>query len=243
MVSSNEVKTLMLDYFPSCPICFQKKGYDVLGADKDYVSCKKCNATWRSEDFKKGETLSQLTLTQPSSDGSARPLLRKTFSVNFWKNWREELKAEKEAQERVRAGFLLQCNNAVLTKNAFCYRSDDEIFEKSWLISDMTMAIVQDNGSLGIIFKDETRRDFKLGLDIWTKASAAGILLFGGIGTMIAGKVAIDNQIKATSQQWVSAINALISKGNLPEMTYCKYCGAKNKSIDSKCIHCGAILE
>jgi len=153
------------------------------------------------------------------------------------------LKAEIETQARVRAAFLLQCNNAVLTNNEFCYRSDDEVFENSWLISDMTMALVKDNGSLEIIFKDETRREFILGVDIWTKASATGILLFGGIGTMIAGKLAIDNQIKATSQQWASVINVLISKGKLPEMIYCKSCGAKNKSMDSKCFHCGAIFE
>jgi hypothetical protein len=106
----------------------------------------------------------------------------------------------------------------------------------------MTMAIVQDNGSLGIIFKDGTKKEFKLSVDNWTKASAAGIALFGGVGTIIAGSMAIKNQIKATSQQWATAINMLISKGKLPEMIYCKYCGTKNKSTDSKCIHCGAIL-
>jgi hypothetical protein len=243
MVSSNEVKALMLECFPSCPICLQNKGYEVLGADKDYVSCKKCNATWRSENFKKGEKLSQLTLTQPSSDGTGRSLLRKTFSIDFWQNWREELKTELETQARARAAFLLQCNNAVLTNREFRYRSDDEVFEDSWPISNMTIALVKDDGSLDIIFKDDTRREFKLGVDIWTKASAAGILLFGGIGTMIAGKLAFDNQIKATSQQWATAINALISKGQLPEMMYCKYCGAKNKSMVPKCMNCGAILE
>ena len=99
MVSSNEVKALMLNYFPSCPICFKNKGYDVLGVE-DYVSCKKCNATWQSEDFKKGVKLSQLTLTQPSSDGTGRPLLRKIYSIEYWRNWRELLKAEREEKWR-----------------------------------------------------------------------------------------------------------------------------------------------
>ena len=121
-------------------------------------------------------------------------------------------------------------------------RSNDEIFENSWLISDMNMAIAQDNGSLGIIFKDGTKKECNLSVDNWTKASAAGIALFGGVGTIIAGSMAIKNQIKATSQQWATAINMLISKGKLPEMIYCKYCGTKNKSTESKCVHCGAIL-
>ena len=107
----------------------------------------------------------------------------------------------------------------------------------------MTIAIVQDNGALNIIFNDKTKREFELGLDIWTKVSIAGLALFGGMGSMIAGNMALNNQIKATSQQWASAINALIAKGKLPEMIYCKYCGTKNKSIDPKCLHCGAILE
>jgi len=81
MAISDKVKALMLKHFPNCPICFQSKGYDVLGADNDYISCKKCNATWRSEDFKKGEKLSQLTLTQPSSDGTGRSLYAKHFRL------------------------------------------------------------------------------------------------------------------------------------------------------------------
>lgn len=242
MVNSSEVRGLMLDCFPSCPICSQNKGYDVLGADKDYISCKKCNATWQSEDFKKGEKLSKLKLTQPSSDGSGRLLLCKTFSTDFWQNWREELKAKLEVQAHARANSLLQCDNAILTNKEFRYRSNNEVFEKSWLISDISMAIVQDNGSLLIIFKDEIKKEFNLGLDVWTKVSEAGILLFGGIGTIITGNMAINNKIKATSQQWASAINMLISKGKFPEMVFCKYCGTKNKSTEALCIHCGAIL-
>jgi hypothetical protein len=243
MVSSEAVKAFMLQCFPKCPICYQSKGYDVLGANKDYVSCKKCYATWQSDDFSKGKKLSKLKLTQPSKEGVGRPLLGKTFSIDFWQNWREELKAKLDLQANARANSLLQCDNAVLTNNEFRYRSNDEIFENSWLISDISMAIVQDDGSLMIIFKDETRKEFNLGIDTWTKVSEAGILLFGGIGTIITGNMVINNKIKATNLQWASAINMLISKGKLPEMIYCKYCGTKNKLTESKCVHCGAFLS
>jgi hypothetical protein len=139
---------------------------------------------------------------------------------------------------------LLQCGNACLTNKEFSYRSGGKkAVPCKWLISDMTMAIVQDNGSLGIIFNDGTKEEFKLSIDNQTILSAAGIALFGGVGTMIAGNMALKNQIKTTSQQWASAINMLISKGKLPEMIYCKYCGTKNKSTDAKCLHCGAMLE
>jgi hypothetical protein len=242
MVSSNEVKALMVSRFPYCPICSQNKGYDVLGVENTTVSCKKCNATWRSEDFKNGQAPSKLTLTQPASDGTGRYLLRKPLSVDFWRNWREELKAEMDARQQARVDCLLQCKNAVLSQKEFRYLSDEELFEKAWLIEDMSMAIVQDDGSLMIMFKDKTKREFILSVDNWTKISEAGILLFGGISTTIAGNMAIDNKIKAMSQQWASAINALISKSVIPEMIYCKYCRTKNKSTDSLCVHCGGIL-
>jgi hypothetical protein len=122
----------MLQCFPKCPICYQTKGYDVLGANKDYVSCKKCCATWQSDDFSKNEKLSTLRLTQPSKEGVGRLLLGKTFSVDYWQNWREELKAKLAPQEHARANSLLQCDNAILTNNEFLYRSNDEIFETSW---------------------------------------------------------------------------------------------------------------
>ena len=148
------------------------------------------------------------------------------------------------SQENV---ILLKCKNASLSNKEFRCRVKlpafwDKFVDQCWFISDMTMAIVEDNGSLGIIFKDGTKREFNLGIDNSTKAAAAGLIMFGGVGTMIAGNMAIKNQIKATSQQWVTAINALIAKGKLPEMIYCKYCGTKNKSSEPKCLNCGAIL-
>ena len=136
---------------------------------------------------------------------------------------------------------LLSCKNAVLTEKRFSFHDGKEV--TTWLISDMTMAMVADNTYLGITFKDGRTKVFKLAtLDSSTKTSAAGLILFGGVGSMIAGNMAIKNQIKSNIQQWASTINTLISKGKLPEMIFCKYCGTKNKSSDSICVHCGAIL-
>ena len=50
----------------------------------------------------------------------------------------------------------------------------------------------------------------------------------------------MDVRLQATIDRWVNEINRLAVK--VPKMVYCKYCGAKNKSTDTKCVHCGALL-
>ena len=49
-----------------------------------------------------------------------------------------------------------------------------------------------------------------------------------------------DVRLQATVDRWVNEINRLAVK--VPRTVYCKYCGAKNKSIDTTCVHCGAVL-
>ena len=126
--------------------------------------------------------------------------------------------------------FLLECKNASLTQSEFHYElvifdwvdewllqkvaPNERVEKQCWLISDMTMALVENNNSLCITFKDGTKKEFEL-----------------------------DVNRKATSQQWATAINMLISKRILPKMIYCKYCKTKNNAINSNCVHCGAILE
>ena len=155
----------------------------------------------------------------------------------------------KSAGKGQQAQPLLKCKNAFLTDTELHYDSasgrgsNKRLEHQVWIIANMSMAMMQDNGSLRIIFKDGAIKDFNLGIDNSTKASAAGLALFGGVGTIIAGSMAIDNQIKARTQQWVTAINALISKDRLPPMIYCRYCGTKSKSTEPKCLHCGAILQ
>jgi len=48
-------------------------------------------------------------------------------------------------------------------------------------------------------------------------------------------------RLQATIDRWVNAINRLAVK--IPKMIYCKYCGAKNKPTETKCVHCGALLS
>ena len=98
MVKSAEVKKLMLKYFPNCPICLTDKGYDVLGADNDAISCKNCSATWKSEDFIKSQELTKLMLVQNPTkyDITGKIQRRKYYSTDFWLNWREKWRGEQQ---------------------------------------------------------------------------------------------------------------------------------------------------
>ena len=35
---------------------------------------------------------------------------------------------------------------------------------------------------------------------------------------------------------------AALTKATIPEMIFCKFCGAKNKPEDTRCVNCGAVL-
>jgi hypothetical protein len=48
-------------------------------------------------------------------------------------------------------------------------------------------------------------------------------------------------RLQATTDRWVNEINRLAVK--VPKMIYCKYCGAKNKPTETKCMNCGALLS
>ncbi len=50
-----------------------------------------------------------------------------------------------------------------------------------------------------------------------------------------------DVRHRATIDRWLNEVNRLAVK--VPKITYCKYCGAKNKPVDAKCVHCGALLS
>jgi hypothetical protein len=51
----------------------------------------------------------------------------------------------------------------------------------------------------------------------------------------------LDVRLQATIDRWVNEINRLAVR--VPKMIYCRYCGAKNKSTETKCVHCGALLS
>lgn len=76
----------MLQYFPSCPLCEAKKGYEISGWNKNYVQCRSCGAKWTSTDFIKCEELKELKLWEPSYDGKGIPLKMKKRSVKFWQD-------------------------------------------------------------------------------------------------------------------------------------------------------------
>jgi hypothetical protein len=48
-------------------------------------------------------------------------------------------------------------------------------------------------------------------------------------------------RLQATIDRWVNEINKLAVK--VPKMIYCRYCGAKNNVMETKCMHCGALLS
>lgn len=50
----------------------------------------------------------------------------------------------------------------------------------------------------------------------------------------------LEVRLQATIDRWVNEINRLIAR--VPEMVYCRYCGAKNKPTETKCVHCGALM-
>lgn len=51
----------------------------------------------------------------------------------------------------------------------------------------------------------------------------------------------LEVRLQATTDRWVNEIDRLIVKA--PRMVYCKYCGAKNKSTETKYVHCGALMS
>jgi ribosomal protein S27AE len=86
LVTREEVESLMVKYFPKCPLCNADKGYEISGFLKNYVQCRSCGAKWESPDFVKCRELKELTLWEPSYDGKWSSLKLKTYSVKFWQD-------------------------------------------------------------------------------------------------------------------------------------------------------------
>ena len=110
--------------------------------------------------------------------------------------------------------------------------------ENTYYLKDMEKADLKRAGffsppRLLIYFKNGEVKEFAVTTKI--SGSAQLDLLFTD------SMASMNAEILANVQHWVETLNTLILRP-LPDMIYCKYCGAKNKSSDSKCIHCGAIL-
>lgn len=52
----------------------------------------------------------------------------------------------------------------------------------------------------------------------------------------------IENLLKQAREEKKRLALEAMSKGTLPVMIFCKFCGARNKADQSKCANCGAVL-
>jgi transposase-like protein len=84
MVKKEDVEQLMLQHFPSCPLCKAKNGYEVSGIFKNYVRCKSCKAQWMSNDFVTCKELNVLKLWKTPRDGRGKSFKQKEHPVTFW---------------------------------------------------------------------------------------------------------------------------------------------------------------
>ncbi len=109
---------------------------------------------------------------------------------------------------------------------------------QTYYIKDMEKASLKKSGffsgpRLVLHFKNREQKEFI----VPTSMSGSA-----GLDLMATGSMAsMNSEILANVQHWVETLNTLILRP-LPDMIYCKYCGTKNKSIEPKCIQCGAIL-
>ena len=59
---------------------------------------------------------------------------------------------------------------------------------------------------------------------------------------LVGDEPILDVSLQATMNKWVNRINQLMMKAATCKMIQCKYCGAKNRSTETTCAHCGALL-
>jgi hypothetical protein len=135
--------------------------------------------------------------------------------------------------------ILLQCKNAALTNSEFRYKG----FEVECLfISDMKMAIVENNGSLGIILNDGAKKEFKLSATNWTKrtlqwASAINMLISKGKRVQVVLDFSSLKDVMAKGGIVMTAYKCPVCNGKLeiPEVgkvLICSYCGTPIKPVD-----------
>jgi ribosomal protein L40E len=53
----------------------------------------------------------------------------------------------------------------------------------------------------------------------------------------------IQDHLKSIREEKRKIAEQAIAKGTLPTMVFCRYCGARNKSEQTKCVNCGALLS
>lgn len=53
----------------------------------------------------------------------------------------------------------------------------------------------------------------------------------------------IQNHLNKMREERKKLAKEALAKGTLPPMIFCKYCGARNKADQTRCVNCGAILK
>jgi hypothetical protein len=114
--TKEEVEKLMLDCFPSCPLCGAKGVYRVEGFfSKSYVRCKSCGAKWFSHNFEDGEELRNLILWEPAYNFRGDSLAKKKqeLPVEFWK---DPEKVKKELGEENETATEIETNKSIASE-------------------------------------------------------------------------------------------------------------------------------
>ena len=52
----------------------------------------------------------------------------------------------------------------------------------------------------------------------------------------------IQNHLNKVREEKKRLAQEALAKGTLPQMIFCKYCGARNKADQTRCVNCGALL-
>jgi len=145
---------------------------------------------------------------------------------------------------------LLECKNGKLFKDRLFY--DGSVFRirymvKAEMIQHMLVIGFKENT---LSFKGtNVEGNKKLIFDVASrpsKLSAAGLILLGDIASMEAGRMAMQDKVDSSVQQWVTTINMLIALSpSQPSMSssqskiYCSSCGTENSLEADFCFRCG----
>jgi len=155
---------------------------------------------------------------------------------------------------------LLECESGRLFKDEFSYMGIEfpvitmikaERVQHSLVISFKPNTINLDRltKKINVPYCKDENGVVKLTFDVASrpsKLSAAGLILFGDIASMEAGRQAMQTKVDSSIQLWVTTINMLIAMSQpQPSMPvsqtkiYCTSCGTENSVEATFCFKCG----
>jgi len=88
-----EIELHLREVLPNCPFCRTEANYKISGRFTKTVECRKCHAKWILT--KKNQALilvknpEIVVLDKMFEEKYVKPLLRKTFEINFWRRFGE----------------------------------------------------------------------------------------------------------------------------------------------------------